>query len=36
VRQLRGESTCQVEDAQTCLVASGPGVAPLSSLILRR
>lgn len=36
VRQLRGESTCQVEDAEISLVASGPGVAPLSSLILRR
>ena len=36
VRQLRGDSTCQVDDAETCLVASGPGVAPLSSLILRR
>ena len=36
VRQLRGDSTCQVYDAETCLVASGPGVAPLSSLILRR
>jgi acetyl-CoA acetyltransferase len=36
VRQLRGESTCQVQNAEIGLVASGPGVAPLSSLILRR
>ena len=36
VRQLRGKSTCQVEGAELGLVASGPGVAPLSSLILRR
>ncbi len=36
VRQLRGTSTCQVPDANICLVAAGPGVAPVSSLILRR
>mgnify|MGYP001574705725 FL=1 len=35
VRQVRGTSTCQVEGAEICLVASGPGVAPVSSLILR-
>lgn len=36
VRQVRGESTCQVEGAEISFVASGPGVSPLSSLILRR
>jgi acetyl-CoA acetyltransferase len=35
VRQLRGTSTCQVKDAQSCLVTSGEGV-PTSALILRR
>ena len=36
VRQMRGESTCQVRDAELCLVAGGPGVAPTSALVLRR
>ena len=36
VRQMRGESCNQVEDAEICLVAGGPGVAPCSDLILRR
>ena len=36
VRQLRGASTSQVKDAEICLVASGPGVSPVSDLILRR
>ncbi len=36
VRQLRGDSTCQVKDAEIGLVASGPGVSPVSDLILRR
>ena len=36
VRQMRGTSTCQVKDAEICLVASGPGVAPVSDMILRR
>jgi len=36
VRQMRGESTCQVEDAEICLVAGGPGGTPCSDLILRR
>lgn len=36
VRQVRGTSTAQVEDAEISFVASGPGVSPLSSLILRR
>jgi acetyl-CoA acetyltransferase len=35
VRQLRGESTCQVEGAQTCLVTSAAGV-PTSALVLGR
>jgi len=35
VRQLRGASTCQVADAETCLVTSGEGV-PTSALLLRR
>jgi len=34
VRQLRGTSTSQVEDATTCLVTSGEGV-PTSALLLR-
>ncbi|HYR95392.1 MAG TPA: hypothetical protein VEM57_01595 [Candidatus Binatus sp.] len=36
VRQMRGESTCQVTDAEVCLVGGGPGVAPTSALLLRR
>ncbi|MBI3953043.1 MAG: acetyl-CoA acetyltransferase [Chloroflexi bacterium] len=36
VRQMRGTSTCQVEGAEICLVAAGPGVAPVSDLIVRR
>jgi acetyl-CoA acetyltransferase len=35
VRQLRGESTCQVPDAEVVLVAGAP-VVPTSALILRR
>jgi hypothetical protein len=35
VRQMRGTSTCQVENADACLVTSGEGV-PTSALILRR
>ncbi len=35
VRQLRGESTCQVDDARTCLVTSAAGV-PTSALVLGR
>lgn len=35
VRQLRGESTAQVPDAETCLVTGGEGV-PTSALLLRR
>jgi acetyl-CoA acetyltransferase len=36
VRQMRGTSTSQVEDARHCLVTSGPGAPPSSALILRR
>lgn len=36
VRQMRGTSTCQVKDAQVCLVTGGPGPAPTSGLILGR
>ncbi len=36
VRQMRGDSTCQVEGANTCLVTSGPSAMPSSALILRR
>ncbi len=36
VRQMRGTSTCQVEDAEICLIASGPGVSPVSNMIIRR
>jgi acetyl-CoA acetyltransferase len=35
VRQLRGTSTCQVHNASICLVASGPMVSPVSSVLLR-
>ena len=35
VRQLRGESTSQVEGARLCLVTSGSGIMPGSGLILR-
>jgi acetyl-CoA acetyltransferase len=35
VRQMRGISTCQVDNADACLVTSGEGV-PTSALILRR
>jgi acetyl-CoA acetyltransferase len=35
VRQLRGASTSQVADAESCLVTGGEGV-PTSALILRR
>jgi acetyl-CoA acetyltransferase len=34
VRQLRGESTAQVPDAEVSMVISGPMVTPVSSLIL--
>lgn len=34
VRQVRGESTCQVPDCKISLVASGPMVCPVSDLIV--
>nr|WP_321440644.1 hypothetical protein [uncultured Hyphomonas sp.] len=34
VRQIRGTSTCQVADAELCLVTGGPGPSPTSALIL--
>jgi acetyl-CoA acetyltransferase len=36
VRQLRGTSTSQVEDAEIALVTAGPSNLPTSSLLLRR
>jgi acetyl-CoA acetyltransferase len=36
VRQLRGSSTCQVPDAETCLVAGGPAALMSSAMILGR
>jgi acetyl-CoA acetyltransferase len=35
VRQVRGESTCQVTDARLCLVPSSPGI-PTSAILLGR
>ena len=35
VRQLRGESTSQVADAELCLVTSSPGI-PTSAILLAR
>jgi hypothetical protein len=35
VRQLRGESTSQVANAELCLVTSSPGI-PTSALVLAR
>lgn len=36
VRQMRGQSTSQVNDAKTCLVTGGLGVSPTSAIILAR
>lgn len=36
VRQMRGQSTSQVDDARLCLVTGGLGVSPTSSLIIGR
>jgi acetyl-CoA acetyltransferase len=36
VRQLRGESSSQVDDAEIALVTAGPSNLPTSSLLLRR
>ena len=35
VRQIRGTSTCQVEDAKVALIAAA-AVVPTSALLLRR
>jgi acetyl-CoA acetyltransferase len=35
VKQLRGVSTCQVADAEVCLVTSGSGI-PTSAVLLAR
>ena len=34
VRQIRGDSTCQVPDAEVAMVGSGPMVTPVSSCIV--
>ena len=34
-RQMRGQSTAQVADAETCLVVGGPSAPPHSALVLR-
>jgi acetyl-CoA acetyltransferase len=34
VRQLRGESTSQLKDAETCLVTAGISASPMSAAIL--
>ena len=34
VRQLRGESTSQVDDAEVCLVTAGLGASPVSAAVL--
>jgi acetyl-CoA acetyltransferase len=34
VRQIRGESTCQVRDVEHALVVGGPGYAPGSAILL--
>jgi acetyl-CoA acetyltransferase len=36
VRQMRRQSTSQVQEAEHCLVVSGPSAPPSSALILRR
>ncbi len=36
VRQVRGESTCQVEGAELCLSVAGPGFAPGSAVLFGR
>lgn len=36
VRQMRGQSTAQVQDAEHCLITAGPSAPPSSALILRR
>ena len=36
VRQMRGDSTCQVQDAEIGLVVAGPSALPSSAMVLRR
>ncbi len=36
VRQVRGDSTCQVEDVNLSLVVGGPGYAPGSSVLFSK
>jgi len=36
VRQMRGDSTAQVAEAQVCLVASAAGLSPSSAALLGR
>src|SRR5205814_431203 len=36
VRQVRGDSTCQVPGADVCLSVSGPGFAPGSAVLFGR
>jgi len=36
VRQVRGQSTCQVPDVNVSMVCSGPMVQPVSDLILAK
>ncbi|MBI2848497.1 MAG: hypothetical protein HYX83_04910 [Chloroflexi bacterium] len=36
IKQMRGNSTCQVKDAEYCLVTGSPGISPVSEIIIRR
>jgi len=36
VRQIRGTSTSQVNEAEVCLVTGGPGIAPTSAAVLAK
>jgi len=36
VKQIRGQSTSQISDAETCFVSGGPGAMPTSALVLSR
>jgi len=36
VRQIKGQSTTQITNAEICLVTGGPGIAPTSAAILSR
>ena len=35
-RQIRGESTCQVDDVNLSLVVAGPGAIPASAVLLSK